>query len=396
MSASTSTASTTKVFTQGTHRVRTPEDTWTMIEPRLARHGVTRVSDVTGLDTLYVPTAMAARPLSWTLSVSQGKGQSLTLAKVSAAMESVELWHAEHAVPPLMHAATPARDLGLPYSMSELGVVAGPFLSDATPLDWVEAAGMISGDRVPVPRDAVFFPDPHVQRWSPASIRANSNGLASGNVRDEAALHALYEIVERDTLSRLEVGDPSAAVGVVPESIPDETCQALVHSLRDVGGRVSVQSLQNPYGIATYRVVVWSVDFSLPCLGHGSHTDPLVAASRAATEAAQGRLAAIAGSRDDMDHFYDLLDRPLSKGDALSQFPVPTVGFADAPPGRGADYDDVSEELAWLCGLVRDVAGHEPLLVDLGTDPAFSVVKVMLPGAAFEGGRVHSKFERQA
>ena len=318
------TGPTKKTFTQGTHRVRLPEETWAMIEPQLADFGVTRVSDVTGLDTLGIPVAMAARPLAWTLCVSQGKGQSLTLAKVSAAMESVELWHAERAVPDLAFVHTPARQLDLPYSVRDLGVVQGPFLSDDSPLDWVWAVGMISGHRVPVPKDAVFFPDVQTQHWSPASIRANSNGLASGNVRDEAALHALYEIVERDVLCRPTPDHIAGIPAIEPTSIPDETCQTLIRSVLDDAGRVCIQHLPNPFGIPTFRALLWSWDFAMPCAGYGSHSDPIVAVSRAVTEAAQGRLAAIVGSRDDLEDYYGHLDRPRRKVDYLGHFPAPT------------------------------------------------------------------------
>jgi ribosomal protein S12 methylthiotransferase accessory factor len=386
--------SSAKVFTHGTHRVRLPEETWAMIEPRLPDYGVTRVSDVTGLDTLGIPTAMAARPLSWTLCVSQGKGQTMTLAKVSAAMESVELWHAERAVPPLTHTGVPARELDLSYSVRDLAVEHGPFSSDDARLDWVEAVGMNTGRRMPVPRDAVFFPDPHAQHWSPTSMRTNSNGLASGNVRDEAALHALYEVVERDVLGRPTARELARWPCVEPESIPDDTCLRMVRSVRAAGGRMSVQHLPNPYGIPTYRAVVWSWDFPLPCTGYGSHSDPLVAVSRAVTEAAQGRLAAIVGSRDDLDNIHDHLHRPRAKVEYLSQFPTPTRTFDEETPARGSQHDDVSDELQWLAARVQEVTGTEPLLLDLSTDSAFSVVKVVLPGSQFARDRVHAKLER--
>ena len=61
---------TAKAYVQGTHRVRRPEETWEIIRPRLRDFGITRISDVTGLDTFGIPVAMAARPLSWTLCVS--------------------------------------------------------------------------------------------------------------------------------------------------------------------------------------------------------------------------------------------------------------------------------------------------------------------------------------
>src|SRR5699024_3273928 len=110
----------------------------------------------------------------------------------------------------------------------------------------------------------VFFPDPRAQHWSPASLRANSNGLASGNVRDEAALHALYEVVERDVLSRPTDESLARAPSIDPESIPDETCLGMVESIRGAGGRISVQHLPNPFGVPTFRVLAWSWDFPFP------------------------------------------------------------------------------------------------------------------------------------
>jgi ribosomal protein S12 methylthiotransferase accessory factor len=70
-----------KVIFTGTHRVRTPEQTLEIITPRLADYGITRLADVTGLDDLGVPVVMAVRPLAATLSVAQGKGATLELAK---------------------------------------------------------------------------------------------------------------------------------------------------------------------------------------------------------------------------------------------------------------------------------------------------------------------------
>jgi len=74
---------------------------WAWLEPRLPRFGITRVADVTGLDELGLPVSVAVRPLSRALSVSQGKGLTAAQARVSAAMESIETWHAERICAPL-------------------------------------------------------------------------------------------------------------------------------------------------------------------------------------------------------------------------------------------------------------------------------------------------------
>ena len=58
--------------------------------------GITRIANVTGLDTIGIPVVMVCRPNSRSVSVSQGKGLTLAAAKASGVMESVEGYHAEH------------------------------------------------------------------------------------------------------------------------------------------------------------------------------------------------------------------------------------------------------------------------------------------------------------
>ena len=57
--------------------------------------GITRVANITGLDRIGLPVALAFRPNSRNLAVSQGKGLTLDAAKASAVMETIEHFHAE-------------------------------------------------------------------------------------------------------------------------------------------------------------------------------------------------------------------------------------------------------------------------------------------------------------
>lgn len=382
-------ATTSKVHTQGTHRVRAPEETWEIIAPLLQDYGITRVSDITGLDVLGIPVAMAARPCSWTLSVSQGKGQTLLLAKVSATMEAIEFWHAERARPTLSHVAASARELGVGYSIRDLEMASNPFLGDDSRLDWVEAVGAVTGRRVPVPVDAVCFRDPSTQRWSPWEGVTSSNGLASGNCLEEAALHGLYEIIERDALSRPTIAELAAAPVLDPMSLPEETCARMVDQIISSGGQVSIAAMPSRFGVPTFKCLVWSWDFPVVCGGSGSHGDPVVALSRAVTEAAQGRAAAIAGSRDDLD-LWSAYEHAHQRAQIRGQFPRPNTDFNDAvTPTMVAE--DVSVELMAVAQNVWTITGQEPLLVDLSTDPRLAVVRVVAPGCAMRSERVHSR-----
>ncbi|MFI1105203.1 YcaO-like family protein [Streptomyces melanogenes] len=192
-----------KVYFEGTHRTRHPAQTWQALRPWLPAYGITRVADVTGLDDLGIPVTMAVRPLARTLSVAQGKGASLDAARVSGAMEAIEAWHAEHAVPTAIAIHVPAREMALPYPVTALELHPGHLVTDRTRLDWITAECTVDGTPVPVPAACVALGRETHHEWRLHLPSASTNGLASGNTRAEAMAHGLCEIIERDVLSDL-------------------------------------------------------------------------------------------------------------------------------------------------------------------------------------------------
>src|SRR5687768_14394794 len=74
-----------------TTRVRSLEDTLSNIIPICNKIGVTRISDITYLDKLYIPNYSSVLPgTEDSIWVYSGKGPTKIHAKVSAIMESVE------------------------------------------------------------------------------------------------------------------------------------------------------------------------------------------------------------------------------------------------------------------------------------------------------------------
>src|SRR5205823_9306186 len=92
-----------KRFWQGTHRTADPGETLARVRPHAARMGITRLGNITGLDRIGIPVAIAVRPNSRSVSVSQGKGYDLPQAMASALMEACEGFHAEE-IGPCQHA----------------------------------------------------------------------------------------------------------------------------------------------------------------------------------------------------------------------------------------------------------------------------------------------------
>ncbi|MFE4830033.1 YcaO-like family protein [Streptomyces sp. NPDC056672] len=138
-----------RIVLDGTVRVRPPEETWRTLEPELERLGIARVACLTGLDHLGIPVWTAIRPRSHTLVTSQGKGASDILAKISAVLESAELWHAEQ---PWTTAPVRGsyRDLEPPYPMALLPVKFDHESLGDVELDWVTGTGLTSGQDIPV------------------------------------------------------------------------------------------------------------------------------------------------------------------------------------------------------------------------------------------------------
>ncbi|WP_326691521.1 YcaO-like family protein [Streptomyces sp. NBC_01795] len=366
-----------KVFFTGTHRVRTPEETYALLAPLLREFGITRLADVTGLDTLGIPVVMSVRPLAFTLSVSQGKGVSLPLAKVSAAMEAIELWHAEHAVPPPTVRDASAAALDLPYDVATLAWPVRHLITGRTRLDWIEAQALPGGGTVPLPRAAVHL-GPAPDTWHVPGLAADSNGLASGNTLAEATVHALYEVFERDSLAGFgEVPDPERRY-IDPLTVDDEHCATLISRILSAGCFLELTEISGRPGaeVACMRARLWHEDLASTLVrGTGAHADPAIALSRALTEAVQSRLTQIVGARDDITpavYRTEQFARPSAPGrtqrweDILSAYPRRL-------------YATDTAETDWLAAHMRELTGQSPLRVVLAERTELAVVKIVCP-----------------
>ncbi|WP_432194931.1 YcaO-like family protein [Streptomyces sp. bgisy027] len=371
-----------KVHFDGTHRVRHPEETWAIIDGLRGRFGITRVADVTGLDTLGVPVTMAVRPAAKTLTVSQGTGTSLLLARVSVVMESMELWHAEYACPDAEARRTPACELDLHYDVRDLQQPEGSLLSERTPLDWVVGSDAVTGAKTLVPRSYVTVDHQVSDSWQPPLLHGSTNGLASGNSYDEAVTHALYEVIEHDCTAAVGSVPVAERRHVDPSSVDDPVCAAVFERIAEAGAWIEIVDVPNRWGLPCFVTYVWSEDHPALAVGSGVHGSPAVALSRAVTESVQSRLTAIAGTRD------DLAAVPFTNGSGVAGRPPVTEGEIVSwreVSATGGEFTEDTDEMHWLSEEVRRLSGHPPVVVDLSTESEFSVVKVVTPGLEFDG-----------
>ncbi|MGW1339455.1 YcaO-like family protein [Kribbella sp. NPDC002412] len=370
MSEGRATATSKRVLV-GTHRACSPDETLRRLGPLLPRFGITRLAEVTWLDSIGVPVYQAVRPTARTLSVSQGKGVTRELAKVSAAMEAVELWHAEQAgsvVTAEVGELAPTLD----FRLDELSLLPRHHLNDALRIGWSRARGL--GDQQPtfVPTDCVRLDATTGTDWAPKVFRASSNGLASGNILPEATLHGLYEVVERDALQR-------TAQAVDPGTVTGSSAEVL-DRFRAARIDVRIEHKTSPTRLPCFRAVIWDEAFPVHFVGAGCHLDADVALSRALTEAAQSRLTTIAGTRDDLGtEEYQLARtvRPRPSWPASRSIPFDEV--------ESIVYGDFADDLRLVVDRVVAHTGRQPLVVDhTRTDLGVPVVTVVCPGLRFQ------------
>lgn len=273
------------------------------LDPLLPALGITRVANVTHLDYIGIPVCMAVRPASRTLSVWQGKGSSLAAAKVSAIMEAAESFFAEQMRPGVglsLGEASRQSDHLLPAPLTLRR------LDPKAEIRFVAGVDLLTDRAVFVPDELVRVdygvPRARGYGW----FRSSSNGLACGNDRDEALLHAVCELVERAALVRWRQAEPERreACRVAPAHLGDRTAAALLARLAAARMSVRLFDLTFAYGIPCYYCVIDDRNGRPPFLGlfagSGCHPAPEVALCRALAEAAQSRLTDIAGARDDI------------------------------------------------------------------------------------------------
>jgi ribosomal protein S12 methylthiotransferase accessory factor len=376
-----------KTFRAGTHRAQLPEETFHSIRPFLARAGVTRIADVTGLDNVGVPTVLALRPNSQTIACSSGKGVTLAQAYVSGAMEAFELHASETASLPSIRASY--RELCDRYPMvpaADLPLSRDSLFTEEWPFHWFVGWDLITQSEVPVPLATVGMSRANALVESMGAFRVTSNGLGAGNSFLEAVAAGLYEVIERDGFACHH-----AAALHAGHQIPGLPDTALRHyplvagvldrcERADVG--VTVQDCTVDTDVPIYNAIVYDrQDRGIGVVhGTGAHLDPEIAILRAITEGLQARLNFIAGSRDDIfrsafrrwrgdwRHFRDILEQDETDS------PQATLRAS-----RTAD--TFEEDIHQLLDSVQRAGLHTVVVVDLTpADFPVHIVRVLVPG----------------
>lgn len=382
----------------GTIRSQSVHATLDWLKPLLKKMGITRVANVTGLDSLGIPVAISIRPNSKHLAVSQGKGLTLELAMASAIMESAESFHVETPADPVLHGSYAQLIKTYPLVNPELflpGAFAISTLTDYK-MGWIEA--MDIGNKHENKHKTVFIPHvlscldtttPHPEY---SFLSVTTNGLAAGNNKEEAICHALYEIIERDSLYRWGKlsDDKIAQTQLRIETIDSEINANVLEKFKAANQLIKIWDISSNLGVPSFHCVIKDAN-PIRGLGMfrgtGTHLSKEIALSRALTEAAQSRLTLISGTRDDV--FADQYNNRTSYVYSKTEYDGKRDYQVCYQPEIQKIKKDFQQDIQFLSQQLSAQGFHQILVVDhTKLELQIPVVQVFVPGLQFNGSRI--------
>lgn len=382
----------------------------------LLRHardlGITRIADITGLDRLgvFCHSAIVVGGVD-IISTYSGKGLSIAESMISAVMEAVErnltCWDWSRVTVACCRELESRRVSFIhPRDFTE---PLSPAFSDETSIGWVAAEELYSGSVVMVPAALAFSGySPPEAPPSPFTC-VTSNGLAAGLSVEQALVHGIREVMERDVVSCCELLGFGLDAGYIEglakmfgvqlagslhkfqcrtdvgfrvrHSTLPEKAKQIVNRLEALGARVAVRALPNHYGLPVFgacAVEELSDSNWLKSAGYGLHGDAEKALLSALTEVAQGRATSLHGSREDY-HDNHLKSRGINepRSDWLLDQNGDEFDFGFCVQSMQRDIS--SHSLSFYVSRLRDAGFGNALAVKF-TSGIVPAVRLLVPG----------------
>jgi thioglycine synthase len=398
-------------------RVKSVEETLSTILPVSSGIGITRLADITDMDVLGIPNFSAVLPGTedyiWVYS---GKGPTRLDAKASALMESIERYCSLPSSNQKKMIQGSYNDVSKVSKTLHPSDVVEPMLFeyDEEIMDFLPGYDLLNEEQIMVPTPLALF------RYSPKPPAVNpfayhhTNGLASGNVLEEAICHSLCEVIERDATSLAElnasalpynllktmtrylshngleidpidssefVDDDSKFPDVDISNIDFKPVSNLIKKFNDAKIPLIIKDITSQIGIPTFNAssIEWiTADYGYLAEGHGTHPDARIALLRAITEVSQTRAANIQGARDDL--------RKISYGRTNSdekktwQF-MKSKNYIQFSEVKSYVYDDILDDIKLILSRLKSNGLKQVIVVDL-TNPQITipVVRTIVPG----------------
>ena len=402
----------------GTSRIIPIDKTLLHVSEIAKEIGLTRIADITYMDKLYIPNYSSVLPGTedyiWVYS---GKGPTKQHAKASAIMESIERYsslprsYTKKFVTGTYNELTKSYSILHPYEVIE--PLSFDFHDDMF-MDYVKGFDIINNEDILVPAGLALF------RYTPSSPSINpfafqhTNGLASGNVLEEAVCHALAEVIERDAISLAQLrasaipfhilynvfnslqrqgypvkpfskdafqDDYTIFSDVLVSEKDYQPITKLIKKFEKFNIKLIIKDVTTNIKIPTFNVacVEWiSHDYGYLAEGHGTHPDKRIALLRAITEVSQTRVANIQGARDDLRKIKYNNNNTDDKNAWQFMPSKKTIYFSEIMTYQN---EDILDDINLIVKYLKEAGLKKAIIVDL-TNPNIKipVVRAIIPG----------------
>lgn len=282
-----------KVYMLETHRSRTPESTLQFVENMKGILGMIDFQNATSLDRLGIPVFLCHRIRPDDSRTSHtGKGVSAIQAQVSLTMESIERFCSEYRDEYSSRLIRGSYDaLKKKHNTLDPHSLILSSLSDYRPegdMHWVWGTDLLSQEEILVPACTVYHPF-HLDEMS--LINTHTNGIAAGNTLEEAVVHGLAEVVERDAWSIAQHNRHFRESLSVEDGAETEFIVRVIEKFSRADIEIVAKNITSDVGVPVIAAFSRDLvhDNMMPIDGFGAHLDPKVAMVRAILEIATTR-----------------------------------------------------------------------------------------------------------
>lgn len=373
-----------KVYILETHRSRTPDATLHFVESMKELVGMRDFREASGLDRIGIPvfTCHRVRPDDSTTSHT-GKGVSPIQAQVSLTMESIERYSSEF--------REEYRDRLVQGSFLELRTkfnVLDP--QDMIPsqmstfrpesiLHWIQGYDIANQEDILVPAGAVYHPY-HLDEVF--LFDTHTNGLAAGNALEEAVVHGLAELIERDAWSIARYARSFNAALYIEDNPGNRFIVDIFRKFEDANIEIVAKDITSDIGVPV--IAAFSRDLIHPMMkpidGFGAHLDPRVAMARSLLEIVTTRALflqtfGIQGMREPVTAY---LGDPRGDDEDPRFFAYEYRGLRDLEVGYS---DDILLDIRQMIGKLKARGLNRVIAVDLTRpDTGVPTVRMVVPG----------------
>lgn len=361
------------------------------IEGYLELAGITRVTDITRLDSTGITAFQSIRPDAEidtdTFTVFSGKGITSEQCKVSAIVEAIERFSAEKANYSKAIIKDSYRGLsqkGDVIHPGQFNVPSSVNFREDEQLEWVEGENLLQQSVNYITANCVFYPyTPSVGR---TLSRYFTTGLSAGNSYLEAVAHGLAEVIERDAAAINFVVRHNKTVSL--ESIKCKEVVNIIEKIKNSKSNLNmiIRYISAPdIDIPVFSVIIEDLDYKDPLYvsgGYGAHPNKNIALINALNEAALSRVSTISGAREDLEKFRKSKDNmSYEEFKEKYQYWFECTDLISYDEIQSYEFPTIIEDIGIMVQQLTEAGFKDIIMVDLKTKQIdLPIIKMLVPG----------------